>query len=143
MEVQAHPNIAVLEDDARRIERMRQLFIQRYPEGQIRFFEDAMDFCKWLDANAKTMDVISLDFDLPVSAGTKPGKNDGLCVANHIVELAATAPIIVHSSNPVGADSMYWALHRAGNKVVRVFPYDDLAWIDQSWVQAVESNLNL
>ena len=135
MKSEALHQIVVLEDDPRRIARMREL-LRRQLDTDARFFDEAAQICSWLD-HSGAIDLISLDCDLPCSNGANLGSGDGVFVANHLAGSKTLIPVIVHSSNAAGAESMYWSLKRAGCTVSRIYPYGDLDWIEQSWIQEV------
>ena len=132
---QAQLQMVVLEDDSSRIARMREL-LRLQVDADARFFDDPDQFCTWLD-QSEGVDLISLDCDLPRSNGAELGSGDGVFVANRLAASKTMIPVIVHSSNVAGADSMYWGLKRAGCTVSRIYPYGDLDWIEQTWIQEV------
>jgi CheY-like chemotaxis protein len=141
MNSKAPHQIVVLEDDPRRIARMRELL--RQESGlEAQFFEDVFEICTWLDQSDE-VELISLDCDLPCSSSSKLGTDDGVTVANRLAASATPIPVIVHSSNAAGAESMYWSLKRAGCTVSRVSPFGDLDWIEQAWIHEVKELLHL
>jgi len=49
----------------------------------------------------------------------------------------------IHSSNSPAAQGMQFCLERAGWSVTRVFPFDDLAWVERDWLPEMQRLLGL
>ena len=54
-------------------------------------------------------------------------------VADFLAQHAPVCPVIIHSSNGPAAQGMQFCLERAGWSVTRVYPLDDLAWVERGW----------
>ena len=110
------------------------------PTARTIFFEDARQTLSWLAEHLGETDLISLDHDLPIR---RDGENrvidcgTGRQVADYLATLPPTCPVIVHSSNVPCGDGMAAVLRAAGWPCRRVYPRDDLAWIDDQWAEAV------
>jgi hypothetical protein len=124
--------LAILEDDPRRVAAMRACAADVLPNIDIVIFEDASAMIDWLGQNLADVVFISLDHDLPMDRGM------GRQVADHLAALAPTCPVIVHSSNELGASGMYFELKRAGWPCKRVYPRDDVAWVGTAWKDELE-----
>ena len=128
--------VAILEDDARRVARMRAVLADALPGTEPVFFDRADDMIAWLTRHLGDVSLISLDHDLPVRAGPDGLVTDcgtGRQVAEHLATLRPTCPVIVHSSNDPCATGMALALEDAGWPQSRVYPCDDLAWVERDW----------
>ena len=102
----------------------------------IRSTDNAHDFAVILQESLPGCALICLDHDLGPArmidgAMTDPG--DGRDAARVLAPRIPCCPIIVHSTNVVGALSMCQTLRSAGWTVEQVIPYGDLEWIEQSW----------
>lgn len=134
--------IAVLEDDQRRIEKMKNRCLDRFPH-QFVCFEASLTMIDWLSKHSEEIDLLSLDHDListekQVDLGTGREVVDWICSANR---LTARFPILIHSSNQLESDGMEIALTEKGWGASRILPYGDLDWIDEGWFPLVRSLL--
>jgi len=134
--------IAILEDEARRIERMREVITLLHPSHQVVFFGTAPDMIAWLGENLTKVVLFSLDHDLGPDQKRdgqvfEPGT--GRDVVQVLARHAPVAPVIIHSTNRTAAPEMVTELGVAGWAAHRVQPPDDreLEWIDESWKQMV------
>lgn len=97
--------ILVLDDDPLRIDAFRELFSGH----DTRFFQDSDSMTAFLKGTPEPYDLVFLDHDL----GGDVLKNNGLIVARflaeHTLEIGA---ILIHSSNPVGAEQMEHVLKK-------------------------------
>ena len=131
--------VAILEDNAGRIAAMRTCLTQMSNVAEILFFETAHDMVAWLDEHLGEVAMISLDHDLSLrdNAGRKVDCGTGRQVADYLAALPPTCPVIVHSSNDVCAQGMFFTLKDAGWPSSRVYPCDDTAWIANAWIEQV------
>lgn len=134
--------IALLEDDPRRIGKMKGRCLDRFPH-QFVCFEDSRHMIDWLLNHSEEVDLLSLDHDLisastGVDLGTGREVVDWICSYNSV---ASRFPIVIHSSNHLASDGMEIALIGKGWDVSRVLPYGDLDWIDEGWFPLVRSLL--
>jgi len=134
--------IAILEDEDRRIERMREILTRLYPSHQVVFLETAPDMIAWLGENMTKVVLLSLDNDLGPNQkrdGQVFAPGTGQDVVHVLARHAPVAPVIVHSTNLAAAPEMVTELEAAGWAVHRVQPYGDrdLDWIGESWEEMV------
>jgi len=134
--------IAILEDEDRRIERMREILTRLYSSYQVVFLKTAPDMIVWLGENMTKVVLFSLDHDLGPNQERdgqvfEPGS--GQDVVQVLARHAPVAPVIVHSTNLAAAPEMVTALEVAGWAAHRVQPYDDrdMEWIGESWEKMV------
>jgi hypothetical protein len=134
--------IAILEDEDRRIERMRAILTRLYPSHQLAVFATAPDMTAWLGENLSKVLLFSLDHDLGPNQERngqlfQPGT--GQDVVEVLARHAPVAPVIIHSTNATAAPAMVATLEGAGWTARRVLPYDDreLEWIDVLWKKMV------
>ena len=139
--------IAILEDEARRIERMKEILTRLYPSHQVVFWETAPDMIAWLGENLTKVALFSLDHDLGPNQKRdgqvfEPGT--GQDVVHVLARHAPVAPVIVHSTNLTAAPEMVTELEGAGWAAHRVQPYDDrdMEWIGESWEKMVVACLD-
>jgi hypothetical protein len=128
--------LAVLEDDARRVEVMRSCVTEILPDIEPAFFENASVMISWLSQHLGNVVLISLDHDLPLrpsATGNAIDFGTGREVVDFLTSVPPTCPVIIHSSNEVCASGMFFALKDANWPCSRVYPCDDLAWIRSSW----------
>ena len=133
-------SIAVLGDDPRRTDAMRQEVRELFPEAQAVFFDNAPDMVAWLKDQLQSVGLLCLDHDLGPNRGREGVEFDpgtGRDVADFLSRQAASCPVLIHSSNPAGADGMQFTLEEAGWSVERVVPFDDLTWIKAQWSRRV------
>jgi hypothetical protein len=138
------PVIAILEDNDRRCVAMRECLDVEWPHLKPFFFESAFEMVEWLHAQALTVVLISLDFDLPIRRtheGDLIDYGSGAIVADYLAATRPTCPILIHSSNEVGASQMQTVLRAAGWSTTRVYPAGDLAWIGDAWASALRNHL--
>lgn len=133
--------IAILDDDERRLAAMVDRLSDRFPAFDALTARSAESFLKLLDSMPEeTLLAISLDHDLePVDGNVDPGT--GRDVSRSLAERAAVCPVLIHSTNQLAALAMEDDLKQAGWDVVRILPYDDLAWIDECWFPTIRKRL--
>ncbi len=132
--------IAILEDDERRQQEMKRLLATWFPERNFIFFDNAPDTIVWLVENLAHVSLLCLDHDLGASRirdGERFEPGVGRDVVNFLADRTPRFPVIVHSSNPIAAPGMIYALEAGSWSVVRVVPFDDLEWLAISWLKAV------
>ena len=98
----------------------------------------------WLRENIGAVDIICLDHDLndlPDANGEPTSAGTGRDVADQLVKLSPTCPVLIHSSNAPAASGMLFALRDAGWTVRATAPYDDLAWVQGAWCGEVQALL--
>jgi hypothetical protein len=132
--------VAILEDDSRRCDAMRRCLALILPEATPVVFDSGLMMVDWLNRNQAETSLMSLDHDLPMRRESDDQVIDhgtGRVVADYLGSKTATCPVLVHSSNEIGASDMMSDLHRNGWLACRVHPSDDLQWISTSWIQAI------
>jgi hypothetical protein len=131
--------VAILEDNPDRIGAMRTCMAEILPDVQTIFFEDAQKMIDWLSQRLGNVAVISLDHDLPMRdhGGEAIDCGTGRQVADYLASVPPVCPVIVHSSNNDCAQGMFFALKDAGWRCSRIYPFNDTAWIADSWVEQV------
>jgi hypothetical protein len=137
-------DIAILEDDDRRIDRMRAVLKSICPWHGTHVFGRAPDMIGWLRENLGRLALISLDHDLLPrldDAGPSRPPGNGMDVAGFLAGQPPACPVILHTSNYFAAPAMEEVLARAGWNVKRIVPFWDLEWIDSAWGVAVEMKL--
>ena len=91
----------------------------------------------WLRDHLERAPIIALDHDLGPSRlrdGERFEPGIGRDVADYLATRAPVCPVVIHSSNSPAADGMQFCLEAAGWTVTRVYPCDDLAWIERDWL---------
>src|SRR6185437_154259 len=128
--------IAILEDNADRMDEMRACLAEVLPGVPVVFFENAMEMISWLEQHLGEVVLISLDHDLPFldGSGRPIDCGDGRMVADFLAATPPTCPVIVHSSNNNCAPGMFFALEESGWPVTRVVPYEDHTWVRGAWL---------
>jgi len=137
--------IAILEDDQRRTEAMRDALSARLPHAEAVFFDNAPDMIAWLKDHLAAVRLICLDHDLgPTSRRGEvildPGT--GRDVADFLAGRRPSCPVLIHSSNIDAARAMRLLLEEHDWPTERVSPVDDLAWISALWLPAVAGLLD-
>lgn len=134
--------IAILEDNAGRLAEMKGVLAELLPQYELRVFDNAGEMIEWLRGNQQFVVLISLDHDLPVvqyRGGVAADAGTGRMVTDYLVTVPPTCPVIVHSSNDVGAAGMVMALRDGGWPVSRVYPFGEHEWVKASWGQQVRA----
>jgi CheY-like chemotaxis protein len=130
----------LLEDHPDRVREMRAVIAADFADQQIQVTDDAPDAIEWLAEHQSEVDLISLDHDMDSGERNESPRRDHGCgrdVADFLASRPATCPVIVHTSNAVAGDGMYFALHRAGWPVWRVWPHSEHDWIKSDWRETV------
>lgn len=115
--------IAVLEDDPRRIVAMRRAVRQYLPDYDIRLFAAAPDMIAWLTSSIDEVGVVSLDYDLDVTAAFDDRCGSGMDVAAFLADNAPNCPVLIHSSNAMRAPAMHMELLTAGCENTALSPF--------------------
>ncbi|HEX8915628.1 MAG TPA: cyclic-phosphate processing receiver domain-containing protein [Humisphaera sp.] len=133
--------IFILEDNPARLVEMRHVLDRELPNHARRIEDDCAKAVAWLAGHQAEVDLISLDHDL--DSVPRPGEDppvdhgDGRGVVDHLEGQPPTCPVIVHTSNAVAGDGMYYTLLRAGWPVFRVYPFDHHRWIARGWADQI------
>jgi hypothetical protein len=125
--------IAILEDNADRIGRMRTCLSAHFPELDQMYFESAPLMRQWLGDHLGEVVLISLDHDLPIQGDCGTGRD----IANYLATFPPSCPVIVHTSNEHFAPGMMFVLSDAGWPTARVYPHDQQDWVVLGWVDAI------
>jgi len=137
--------IAVLEDDDRRADAMREEFSRLFPTGEAIFFDDATGMVAWLEDNLPSVSLLCLDHDLGPNRQREDAIFDpgsGRQVANFLATREPSCSVVIHSANANSAYGMQFVLEEAGWSVERVIPFDDLAWVRTEWSGRVAVHLS-
>lgn len=142
--------IVVLEDNAERRKEMKSWLSERLHQYRVRFFRDPRKLNFWLQHHHDKVLVASLDHDLTELPANQLPKNSskgrkkdltGRDVAEFLVLLPPTFPVLIHSSNAPAANSMATLLLERGWLVELVTPFEDLLWIGAMWYPALRKLL--
>jgi hypothetical protein len=128
--------ILIMDDNEERLTIMRSSLTNSYPDYQIKTFDNAPDTIEWLRSNIDSLILMSLDHDLGPNRERKGQVFDpgiGKDVVDFLVSQTPVCPVVIHSSNYIGRDSMIFDLEGANWKVSFVSPYGDLEWIHELW----------
>lgn len=129
--------IAILEDDAERIEHMKQILESDFSDHSVRFFSNALSMIDWVEQHLDDVALFSLDHDLIAEDLNAPDPGDGRDVANYLATKDAWCPVIIHSTNYYGRVGMKYALLDRGWTVEIISPEPEIEWIDNKWEKAV------
>lgn len=131
--------IAILEDDNARLAAMQSQIENTYPGAKVFAFDNSSRMIEWLQVNLDRTQLISLDHDLKleVADGSYKDHGTGREVVEYLVSQSPACPVIVHSSNADAASGMVEELKATAWSVTRVFPHDDLRWIEASWIKTI------
>ncbi|MCC6741906.1 MAG: hypothetical protein IT452_23000 [Planctomycetia bacterium] len=139
--------IGILEDDLEgRIPAFRAVGRVLSQRGfEVVVHEEAATFVEWLSSAWANVSLVSLDHDLGVPrevSGTVIDPGEGMDVVRVLAGRVPAFPVIVHSSNPVGAERMMLSLQDAGWTAARLPPFGD-HWIETAWMNRVVALLGL
>jgi hypothetical protein len=132
--------LVLLEDDPRRAAAMIEV-VQSALRLPVVQHDNAPDMVEWLEANLDGAVLIALDHDLGPSRsrdGQRFEPGIGRAVADFLAERSPTCPVVIHSSNAPAAEGMRICLEAGGWAVTRVYPFDDLAWMERDWLPEVQ-----
>lgn len=124
--------IAVLEDNADRIEVMKSWLEDRYYMYEHYFSDTPSEFIQTLQVNTDRILIASLDHDLFERVGGENGFT-GMMVVDYLKDVVPQFPVIIHSSNSHAAETMIDKLRSSHWQVARVIPFDDTSWIGDEW----------
>jgi CheY-like chemotaxis protein len=136
--------IVILEDNSERIGAMREALAGLAGAPAPVFFDQTDAIIEYLRENLATAELIALDHDLDnieCEDGQLIDPGDGRDVARWLGQQEPVCPVIIHTSNAAGADSMRFALEDGGWQVARVYPEADTGWIGREWLSAVRKLL--
>jgi hypothetical protein len=136
--------ILILDDSEERLEEMQSLIVESYPQYDIIHFDNAPDTIEWLEDNLTSVVLMSLDHDLGLNREREARVFDpgtGKDVVDFLETKSPVCPIIVHSSNYLGRDRMFFSLEAAGWRTSCVNPHDDLEWIFDAWMPQINKYL--
>jgi len=137
--------ILITDDNEDRLQAMRSVVADSYPDYEIVLIDNASDTIAWLKYHITSADLISLDHDLGPNR-ERDGKVFNPGTGRDVVDYMATqkpvCPVIVHSTNYLARDGMIFALEGSGWKASFVIPYNDLEWIQGTWKAEIERYLN-
>ena len=132
--------IAVLEDDERRQNAMREI-LSRFAAFEVVMFDNAPQMIEWLPNHLTQIKLLCLDHDLGPNRRTASGDvfdpGIGRDVADFLAECVPVCPIVIHTTNYIAAPGMLSVLEAAGWNVSRVVPYSDLQWLHEAWADKV------
>jgi hypothetical protein len=131
-----HMLIAILDDESERRAEMIQSLRDTLPDAEVALFDNAPAIVAWLRERLHDVAVLSLDHDLGpnrLEDGVLLDPGTGRDVTDFLAQVAASCPVVVHTSNSHGATSMLATLELAGWHGHRVVPVNDLAWIRERW----------
>ncbi len=127
----------LLEDNPGRLAEMIAVARAVLPTWMVHVEDDCQLAIDWLAENQATVGLISLDHDLDsVVRPDEPPSVDHGCgrpVADFISTQPPTCPVIIHTSNTIAGDGMFFQLYRANWPVHRVYPYDKHKWVTLAW----------
>jgi hypothetical protein len=135
--------IAILEDDPRRTEAMKEVLKEVAAEYEHRFFDNAPEMIAWLDEHLREVTLLSLDHDLGANRlqnGKDFDPGTGRDVADFLATRAA-CPTIIHSNNYPAVLAMCRVLQDGGWRLSCVVPYDDVEWIADAWAKQIHKAL--
>ena len=114
--------------------------LEALPEVELVRHDNAPDTIGWLREHPDTAALIVLDHDLGpsrVGDGERFEPGIGRHESDYLLELAPSCPVLIHSTNGPAAFGMQFSLEAAGWSVTRVYPFDDLEWIERDWFPEV------
>lgn len=122
--------LIMLEDDQERIARFKLVLANT--GLTLAYSRTAQDFIRQYLTLGEVPKLIALDHDLFTDNENDPDPGDGRDVAAFLATQPTIAPILIHSTNAVAADSMLFTLADAGWKVDRIAPIGS-DWIESFW----------
>lgn len=120
----------MLEDDRDRIDRFTRILAG--VSIRLSHYRTATDFIQAYGTLQIAPTLIALDHDLFVDHDDDPDPGDGRDVASFLATKKPIAPVLIHSTNSVVADSMLYTLQYAGWTVDRIAPIGE-DWIESYW----------
>lgn len=132
--------VFLLEDNPARLECIRRVLGEMLPDREVHIEDDCASAIAWLEENQSEVDLISLDHDLDsVPRDEQPGVDHGCGrpVADFLAGRSPTCPVVIHTSNAIAGDGMYYELRRAKWPVFRVYPHDHHEWVARDWADTI------
>jgi hypothetical protein len=131
--------IAILEDCPERVERMSECIKKSSIPFKVVLFSNAFLMIEWLIQNKSNVVLISLDHDLDliVKNGESHDPGTGKDVTNYLFSHEPFCPVIIHTSNYFGRESMKYRLLDKEWAVSIVMPSPEMSWIDSDWLPCV------
>lgn len=124
--------VVMLEDDRDRIARFAAK-LASHPLGLgLLSWRTASGFISNYPTLTTKPRLIALDHDLFVDDEADPDPGDGRAVAAYLAKQLPIAPILIHSSNSIAAESMLFTLRDFGWNVDRIAPIGE-DWIEAYW----------
>ena len=136
--------IAILEDDARRIEEMGRCLRECVGDDQVVSFDNAPEMIAWLTEHLAEVGLLCLDHDLGgnrVVNGEIQDPGTGRDVADYLGSRQPVCPVLIHTSNVMAAPGMMMVLEDAGWTCSRLSPFNDLEWVQAAWIDDVRKAL--
>jgi hypothetical protein len=131
--------LLILEDNSERIAAMRAQLAESLPNVDPVSFAEVGAFVEWAEAHLAEVSLISLDHDLDLimqADGTYRDPGDGRQAAGRLAGRRPACPVIIHTTNAPGAESMCLTLRDAGWTAIRVAPGPELSWVRTDWLPA-------
>lgn len=122
--------LIMLEDDLDRIARFTTVLAAK--QIYYEYARTAQDFIRLFQRQTGAPMLIGLDHDLFADNDGDPDPGDGRDVAAFLATQLPLAPVLIHSTNAVAADSMLYTLADAGWIVDRIAPIGH-DWIETYW----------
>jgi CheY-like chemotaxis protein len=129
--------ILILEDNPERREAMEKWLAERLSMYGRILTDDPGEFLRHLAEHESDVLVVSLDHDLH----ERPDGNTtltGMLVVDRLVEMPATFPVLLHTSNRHDGARMESRLLEADWKVTWVKPFEDTVWVGTDWYPALK-----
>lgn len=124
--------VFMLEDDHDRISRFAAVLSSHRSGLRFVHWRTSQAFIKSFASLPDPPKLIALDHDLFVDDPSDPDPGDGRDVAAYLAKQKPIAPILIHSSNSIAADSMLFTLRDSGWNVDRIAPIGE-DWIEAYW----------
>jgi hypothetical protein len=138
--------IVILEDNPDRIEEMTRCLENSFPKCRLVIFDNAPDLIGWLQDHLDEVDLICLDHDLGPNRkrdGEVFDPGTGRDVADYLATRKPVCHVLIHTTNSLAAPGMEMVLGDAAWAYSRVYPMDDLKWIQTHWIEDVSKVLEM
>jgi CheY-like chemotaxis protein len=132
--------IFLLEDNPARLAEMLDVLREVFPDHVVHVEDDSNSAIRWLTENQPRVDLISFDHDLDSVPRNESQPTDHGCgrdVVNFLATCSPTCPVIIHTSNAMAGDGMFYELKYSKWPVVRVYPHDHHDWVKSDWKSAL------
>ena len=124
--------ILMLEDESHRLTRFESVLSKLGDAIEWQHWRTAADFIAGYEAKSREPVLICLDHDLFTEHPDDPDPGDGRDVAKYLANQTPCCHVIIHSSNAIAADSMYFTLKDANWDAERIAPLGQ-DWIESYW----------